>query len=158
MSFRDNTTPTLGFLLHEAARLLRRNLMRRIAPLGLTDAQARILFYLARNEGINQTCLADLLEVQPITLGRGIDRLEEMGLVERRPDPTDRRAVRLYLTDPAGPVLDEVWQHATAAREQAVAGLSEAERAALIAALSHLKDNLSAADPAVCRKDHAKHA
>src|SRR3546814_4821449 len=85
---------SLGFLLNDVSRLMRRNLNRRVQALGLTQSQWRALAYLSRQEGINQVTLADTLEVQPITLARLIDRLEAAGWVERRRHPSDRRAVR----------------------------------------------------------------
>src|SRR3546814_9002902 len=75
---------SLGFLLNDVSRLMRRNLNRRVQALGLTQSQWRALAYLSRQEGINQATLADTLEVQPITLARLIDRLEAAGWVERR--------------------------------------------------------------------------
>ena len=147
-----------GFLIKEVMRMMKRNLLRRIEPLGLTDAQAQAFLYLARNEGINQSCLADLLEVKPITLSRTIDRLAELDLVARRPDPNDRRAVQLVLTEAGHKTLDEVWAHAQKTREQAMAGLSDAEREAFIATLIHIKDNLSAAEADLQTKDHPEYA
>src|SRR5258705_13782238 len=97
--------PTLGFLLHEVARLLRRRFEQNARGFGLTRSQWHVLAYLANNEGINQCGLADLLEIEPITLCRIVDKLQALGLVERHPDPSDRRARRLPLTPPARPKL-----------------------------------------------------
>ena len=83
---------SFGFLLYDAARLLRRDFERRAKQLGLTRAQWSVLAHLARNEGTNQAAAADVLEIEPITLVRLLDRLEAAGWVERRPDPNDRRA------------------------------------------------------------------
>ena len=98
----DNA-PTLGFLLHDVARLLRKRFEQRARDLGLTRSQWQTLAYLNRNEGIHQSGLADILEIEPITLVRILDRLEERGLVERRRHPTDRRIWLLYLKDAARP-------------------------------------------------------
>lgn len=133
----------LGFLMYEVLRLLRRNLNRRMR---LTQAQWRALAFLSRNEGINQIGLADLLEVRPITMARLIDRLEADGWVERRPDPVDRRAVCLYLTPKAGPLLEEMYVLANQSREQALAGLSAADRKQLIELMSTMKTNLLLAE------------
>ena len=133
----------LGFLIYEVLRLMRRNLNRRMR---LTQAQWRALAFLGRNEGINQTGLADLLEVRPITMARLIDRLEADGWVERRRDPDDRRAIRLYLTPKAGPLLEEMYVLANQTREQALAGLSAADRNQLIETLSTMKTNLLLAE------------
>src|SRR4030095_11419301 len=99
---------TIGFLLNDAARLMRKDFERRTRSVGLTRAQWQTLFHLARNEGCNQVPLADLLEVEPITLARVVDKLEACGLVERRPDPSDRRARLLFLGERAPPLLAQV--------------------------------------------------
>src|ERR1700757_4196184 len=96
---------SFGFLINEVARLFGRRFDHNGRRLGLTRAQGPILGYLARNEGINQAGLADLLEIRPMTLVRQIDRMEEDGWIERRPDPADRRAHRLVLTAKARPIL-----------------------------------------------------
>ena len=80
--------------------------------------------YLARNEGINQAGLADLLEIRPMTLVRQVDRMQEAGWIERRPDPTDRRARRLFLTEKARPILGRIWDVASATQDQILAGLA----------------------------------
>ena len=98
----------LGFLLHDVARLLRRNFDRRVQTLELTQAQWKVLIYLSRNEGIKQAQLAEFLEVQPISVGRLIDRMEAAEWVVRKPDATDRRAFNLYLTDKAEPILKKM--------------------------------------------------
>src|SRR5690606_28746084 len=90
-------TRSLGFLLADVSRLVRRRFDARARDLGLTRARWRVLPQLRRREGINEASLAEIMEVEPITLGRHIDRLVEKGFVERRPDPSDRRAWRLYL-------------------------------------------------------------
>src|SRR5258705_8651241 len=87
----ESNAPTLGFLLHEVARLLRRRFEQNARGSGLTRSQWQVLAYLANNEGINQSGLAELLEIEPITLGRILDKLQIMGLIERRPDSSDRR-------------------------------------------------------------------
>src|SRR5580692_5001805 len=101
--------PNFGFIVHDVARLLSRRFNdRAVVRLGLTRAQCRLLGYLARNEGINQAGLADLLEIKPMTLVRQIDRMEDSGWIARRPDPADRRARRLYLTERAWPILSRI--------------------------------------------------
>src|SRR3977135_4525686 len=88
--------PTLGFLLHEVARLLRRRFEQNARNSGLTRSQWQVLAYLAGNEGINQSGLADLLDIEPITLCRIVDKLQTPGLVARQPDPSDRRGGLVY--------------------------------------------------------------
>jgi MarR family transcriptional regulator for hemolysin len=142
----DSPYQGVGALLVEVARLLRRNFNRRAQDRGLTQTQWQALAYLSRDQGMNQACLADLLEVQPITAGRLIDRLEAAGWVQRRPDPADRRVQRLYLTQKAEPLLDDMRALAAATREEAMAGLSDRERRELIRALQALKGNLVRAE------------
>lgn len=142
MTERDDPTTHIGFLVNDVARLLRRNFNRRAQHLGLTQAQWRALVFLARNEGCNQVALADMLEVQPITLGRLLDRLQAAAFIERRPDPTDRRAFRLYLTEKAQPVLARIWELGAETREDAMAGLPRETREILAAALGTLRANL----------------
>src|ERR1700730_2123251 len=101
----EQNTPTLGFLLHEVARLLKRLLGRRARGSGLTRGHWQVLAYRSLHEGINQSGLAELLETEPIPLGRIVDKLQTFELVERRPDPSDRRAWLLHLTPAAGPKL-----------------------------------------------------
>jgi MarR family transcriptional regulator, transcriptional regulator for hemolysin len=137
---------TIGFLLHDTARLMRRDFERRTRSLGLTRAQWQTLFHLHRNEGCNQVTLADLLEVEPITLARVIDRLEASGLVERRADPGDRRARLLFLGERAHPLLDELKALGALTRETALAGLSDDERNQLWTLLSRMRANLSNRD------------
>src|ERR1700723_4280019 len=89
--------PTLGFLLHDVARLLKKRLEQNSHGSGLTRSQWQVLTYLAQSEGINQARLAELLEIEPITLGRIVDKLETRRLIERHPHPTDRRTWLLQL-------------------------------------------------------------
>jgi len=135
---------TLGFVLHDVARLLRKRFEQRarVARLELTRAQWSVLAHLARQEGINQAALAQILEIEPITLVRLLDRLQAADLVERRPDPSDRRARVLFLTPAARPLLERIWELAAGVREEAMAGLSEPEREQLIGLLLKVKGNL----------------
>jgi MarR family transcriptional regulator, transcriptional regulator for hemolysin len=134
--------PTLGFLLHDVARLLRKRFEQRARLLGLTRAQWQAIAYLSKNEGIQQSALADLLEVEPITLGRIVDKLAERDLVERRQHPTDRRVWLLYLKDAARPLLSAMERIGEATRAEALLGVSSPERDQLSAILSLMKANL----------------
>jgi MarR family transcriptional regulator, transcriptional regulator for hemolysin len=140
---------TIGFLLNDAARLMRKDFERRARSLGLTRAQWQTLFHLARNEGCNQATLADLLEVEPITLARTIDRLELSGLVERRPDPNDRRARLLFLGERAHPLLEELRALGAETREIALAGISDDERTLLMTLLTKMRANLTGREAAI---------
>src|SRR5690349_3740419 len=96
---------TIPFEIGETAHALRKAFDRRATGLGVTRAQWKVLFKLNRAPGLRQVALADMLEVEPITLSRIVDRLEENGLVERVRDPADRRAWRLQLTEAAQPLI-----------------------------------------------------
>ncbi|TQF85638.1 MarR family transcriptional regulator [Elioraea sp. Yellowstone] len=141
----DAPERTLGFLLHDVARLLRKRFDQNARELGLTRAQWQVLAHLARNEGIHQGGLAEILELEPISLGRILDRLQAAGLVERRPHPKDRRVWLLFLRPKAHPVLDRMRAIGAATRAEALAGVPEAEREQLIRILTTMKENLIAA-------------
>lgn len=134
---------TLGFLISDVSRLMRRRFDDRARRIGVTRAQWQTLTTLKRHEGINQGGLADLLEVEPITACRMIDRLEEAGLVERRRDPADRRAWLIYLTDEARPVLDQIRALADDMFADLFHGVSEADRAITAATLNAIRTNLT---------------
>ena len=134
---------SFGFLLHDIARLVRKRYEQRARPLGLTRAQWQVLAHLQRHEGINQSGLAELLEIEPITIARLLDRMEEAGLVERRADPADRRARRLFLTERATPMLERGRALGDEVRAEAFAGLDAGEREGLIDMLLRVRGNLS---------------
>ena len=146
--FDEDPDRNVGFLLHDVSRLLRVRFDRRARALGLTRAQWRVLAHLAPRQGINQTALAEILEVETITLGRHIDRLEDTGWVERRPNPDDRRVWRLFLTDKARPILDRMEVLALETQEEAMTELSEGERGRLMALLLSMKRSMVAREAA----------
>ena len=133
----------LGQVLSDVSRLLRRAFDERARGIGVTRPQWQVLTMLARHEGINLGGLAELLDVEPITLCRMIDRLQEAGLVERRPDPTDRRAWLLFLTHKAGGLLDELRPLGLNLFDEAMNGLNALEREALLNMLERIRGNLS---------------
>src|SRR5690606_19840699 len=120
-----------GFLMMDVSRLLRRSFQKRMVGGELTLAQSRALIYISRNPGIRQVELAERLEVQPITLARLVDQLEESGLAERRPHPNDRRAYQLYQTPKAARYLEGMQSVLEEIGARAFAGLSEGELAQL---------------------------
>jgi DNA-binding MarR family transcriptional regulator len=134
---------TLGFLLHEVARLLKRRFEQHARGSGLTRSQWQVLAYLAQNEGIHQSGLAELLEIEPITLVRIVDKLEAQGLIERRPHPSDRRLWLLHLTPAARPQLVQLRKLGEITRTEALAGVSEADVERLLKTLQQLKVNLA---------------
>lgn len=133
----------IGFLLNDTARLFRREFDAQCRCSGITVLQWRLLASLRRNEGIAQGPLAELIEVEPITLSRMIGRLGAMGLVERRHDPADRRVRRLYLTGKGSASLDAIAPVSLAVGAAATQGIAEADLAALIAVLQRMQGNLS---------------
>ena len=136
---------TLGFLLNDTSRLLRKRFEQRARGFGLTRAQWQALAYLARNEGIQQSALADILELEPITLGRIIDRLEAAELIQRRRHKTDRRVWQLHLEPKAHALLTHMFEIGDATRAEALAGVSEDDRLVLTRILTTMKSNLIAA-------------
>jgi DNA-binding MarR family transcriptional regulator len=144
-----STTEGLGFLLADVSRMMRRAFQARLEGTPITYAQARALVYLARQQGIRQVDLAEQLEVQPITLARLVDQLAGAGLVERRPDPLDRRAHRLHLTQAATPQLAAIMDVVAAVRAEAIGDMDDAQAAALVRGLQRIRGNLAAARAAV---------
>jgi DNA-binding MarR family transcriptional regulator len=127
--------------------MLRRIFNMRVAPMDLTQAQWRGLAYLSRNEGLNQVSLADLMEVQPITVARLIDKLVAAGLVQRRPDPRDRRAQLLFLTEKATPLLVKMSEVGESTNAIALSGFSDEEVETLLSLLSRIRANLGTLVP-----------
>lgn len=136
-------TDSVGFLIGDTARLIRRRFDERARVIGVTRPQWRTLTMLSRHEGINQGKLAELLEVEPITLCRMVDRLEEAGHVERRRDPTDRRAWRIHLTESARPLIAKLRAIADDLLAQALDGVDDDARAQLTATLDRIRTNLA---------------
>ena len=132
----------VGFLITDIGRRLRRAFQKRMVGNSLTLAQARALVYVSRHCGIRQVDLADMLEVQPITLARLIDQLEQQGLVERRSDPNDRRAYQLHPTDKAEPHIQEIFTVIDGIRQDVLAGFNEQELALLSNVLTRMRDRL----------------
>ena len=135
---------SLGFLLADATRLTRRISALYLEEHQITLAHARALIYVGRSQGIRQVDLAELLEIQPITLARLIDQLAESGLVERRADPKDRRAFQLFLTEAAAPIIALISERSDVFQQQVLAGLSPEHIEILFSSLHKVRDNLSA--------------
>ena len=133
----------LGQIMSDISRLMRRAFDERARGIGVTRPQWQVLTMLARHEGINQGGLAELLDVEPITLCRMVDRLQEAGMVERRADPADRRAWRLFLTERANGLLSELRPLALNLFDEAMTGLSVLEREALHEMLERVRVNLA---------------
>ena len=132
----------LMFLLHDVARLLRVDADKRARAHGMTRAQWGILIWLERQPGLSQKELAEILEVEPITVARLIDRLEARGMVERRSDPKDRRIWRLHLCSPAYSVLVEIDRQRSDMRALLTDGLDDATIETMTEALLTMKSTL----------------
>ena len=133
---------TVGLSVHDVARMIRRDFDRRAREEGLTRARWQVLWHLARHQGVHQAALAEILDVAPISLTRQLERLEQEGLVERRPDPSDRRRRRLYLTEAATPALERLRELAALTRERALGGLSNEQNETFKEVLETMRGNL----------------
>src|SRR6266542_5642029 len=136
--------PELLILLYDVARQMRTRADQRARTRGMTRAQWVILAHLDRQSRLSQNELAAIVEVEPITIGRLVDRLEARGLVERRADPRDRRIWRLQLTPAAGPVLREIAQYRAELHDIISAGLDPATLKIMTDGLLQMKVNLAA--------------
>jgi DNA-binding MarR family transcriptional regulator len=134
---------SLGFLVADVSRLLRTAFQRRLGVGGLTFLQARTLVYVSRHEGVRQNQLAELLEIQPITLVHLIDQLEARRLVKRVTDTHDRRAKLLYLAPTSQPVLDAIEAVVESIRGDAMLGLDPDEANFAMVALHRIRANLN---------------
>lgn len=147
----------LAFLLHNIPRLVRKRFEGRGNQLGLSVAQWRLLSWLLKEEGATQARLAELLEIEPISVSRLIDRMAESGWVERRQGVRDRRVRKVFATDKAREAYKQIKTLAGGIYEEALAGLDSSERAALIGALEKMAENLADGD-AACGASGAKAA
>ncbi len=133
----------IAVLLSDVSRMLRRGFDERARTIGVTRPQWRLLSSLLRHEGINQGGLAEMMEVEPITLCRMVDRLQQADLIERRRDPSDRRVWRLYLTPKAHSLSRELRPLAEDFLRDAMSGLSSQQLQSLEEGLSQVRQNLS---------------
>jgi DNA-binding MarR family transcriptional regulator len=133
----------IGFLLADNSRLARWAFDRRVREIGVTGPQARLLLTLGRRPGENQGFYAEQLEVEPITLCRMVDRLEEAGMVERRRYPPDRRAWHLHLTEKSQRVVAQLQQRVDSLVDDMLEGLTLDERAEFARLLKAVGTNLS---------------
>jgi MarR family transcriptional regulator, transcriptional regulator for hemolysin len=139
---RHSKNREFGFILNDVARLLRTYADHKAAQFGMTRAQWAVLVRLDRFEGLNQSELAEMLDLQPITLTRLLDKLCDSGLIERRPDPDDRRAKRLFLTAAARPLLGQLGVLGEETMAGALAGVAPKEIEQMIVQLAVVKENL----------------
>ena len=141
---RENLERNFGFIVHDVARLLRTTFDRRVRgrELGLTRSQWWVLTHLFRNDGMTQSELAELLDLEKASVGRLLDRLEANGWVRREACASDRRAKRVYLTDAVEPSMQVMRRIAAGVREDALSGLSDADRDRFVDILLSVKTNL----------------
>jgi DNA-binding MarR family transcriptional regulator len=139
----DDRLRNFGFLLKDLSHRYVQRFEVRAREISLTLPQCKVLVRLEKNEGVSQARLAELAEVDAMTMVRILDRMEADGLLERRPDPADRRARCLYLTPKAKPFLDQIWRMSDATRAEVFAGVGKSERDVFIAVLERIHDNLS---------------
>lgn len=142
-----NPARTFGFLLKETSRLYVERFEQRARALGLTLPQCKALVYLADHEGISQVQLAELTDLEPMTLVRTLDYLESQGLLERRNDPADRRARHPYLTTKGESLLDDIWRLVALTTREAFAGIPRKQADLLIELLAKVQSNLTSLEP-----------
>ncbi|OED42724.1 hypothetical protein AB833_05625 [Chromatiales bacterium (ex Bugula neritina AB1)] len=145
---KESLDRNFGLILHDVAHLLRITFDRRVRHMDLTRAQWWLLTHLYREDGLTQTELAELMEIEKPSLGRLLDRLEAKNWIRRDADPGDRRVNRVYLTRDVEPMIAEMRQHAASLRADALAGLSEQERERFVDTLLLIKENLQLLDNA----------
>jgi MarR family transcriptional regulator for hemolysin len=142
-----NSLRTFGFLLKDTSRLYGQRFEQRAGALGLTLAQCKVLVYLADHEGISQVQLAELTELEPMTLVRALDCLESDGWLERHSDPADRRARRLHLKAKGKPLVDEIWHLVDLTRREAFAGIPKKHADLMIELLEKVRSNFASLEP-----------
>jgi MarR family transcriptional regulator for hemolysin len=143
-----------AFLLNDVARLLKTYADHKAAQFGMTRAQWAVLKRLDRCEGLKQSEIAEMLDLQPISLTRLLDKLSDSGLIERRSDAADRRAKRLYLTPAARPLLDQLDALGEETMTAALAGVEPGRIEQILADLGTVRDNLRR----LIHERHADHA
>ena len=132
----------MAFLISDLARLLKTYVDQQARRYGMTRAQWQVLSRLERSEGLKQAELAEMLDLQPITLTRLVDRLCDNGLIERRADPNDRRAKRLFLTKDARPLMDRLAVLGEEIMGEVLEGIDDADVALMLNKLGRAKENL----------------
>jgi MarR family transcriptional regulator, transcriptional regulator for hemolysin len=143
MVIKEDLSRNFGFILHDVARLLRTTFDRRVKEMGLTRSQWWVLLHVFRKDGVTQSELADVLEIEKATLGRLVDRLESKGWLRRESDAIDRRVKRIFLTEAVEPSMKALRNTAADVRREALSGLSYEEQERFVDTLLRVKSNLS---------------
>src|SRR5262245_55200934 len=146
----------LGFLIHDSARLLRKRFETKGSAYGLSAAQWRLLVRLVKEEGVAQARLAELLEIEPISVSRLLDRMEEGGWIERRQDAGDRRVRMIFPTDKSREAFAAIKGVAGEVYDLALAGLTDEEKQALVKGLNTMITNLSDGETPACDKSNTE--
>lgn len=142
----------LGFLIHDVQRLMRKRFEARASGVGLSSAQWRLLVRVAKEEGVAQARLAELLEIEPISVSRLVDRMEESGWIERRADAADRRVRMIFPTPKAREAYAQIKSLAGEVYEESLTGVSADDRRVLIGALEAMAENLADGETSSCEK------
>ena len=132
-----------GPLVRDISRLIRKRFEKKAIKLGLTQSQWAVISHLVQHEGINQATLAEMMDIEPITLVGLLDRLQKAGWVERRPNPTDRRAHLLYLTKRVNSIIDEMESIKAQVRKEAFAGVPAQQEQLILQTLQRIRSNLT---------------
>ena len=138
---QDLRDRNLGFLISDVHRLLTAAVDSEVSALSLTRSQLRVVLHLMRGDGISQVALANDLQLGKVTVGGLLDRLQDKGLIERRPHPTDRRAKLVYLTLADQNIYDAIVEAGGIILKQVLAGINKTEEKTLIALLLRVKAN-----------------
>lgn len=149
-----NGTDGLGFLIHDAARLLRKRFEAKGSAYGLSAAQWRLLVRLVKDEGVAQARLAELLEIEPISVSRLLDRMEEGGWIERRQDASDRRVRMIFPTDKSREAFAAIKAVAGDVYDRALDGLAAEERRVLVKCLNKIIANLTDGEAPAAEQNH----
>ncbi len=155
---REDLSRNFGFILNDVARLLRTTYDRRMKALGLTRSQWWVLTHLYRNDGVTQSELAEILEIEKPTLGRLLDRLQANGWVRRQEHAADRRAKRVFLTEEVGPAMKAMRVAAAEMRRDALAGLTPAQQSQFVDTLIAVKANLGGSENGAVRNGNRNKA
>lgn len=142
-----NALRTFGFLLKDTSRRYVGRFEQRARSLGMTLPQCKVLVYLTDHEGMSQARLAELTDLEPMALVRTVDSLESQGCLERRSDPADRRARRLYLLAKGKSLVEDVWRLADLTRREAFAGIPRKQADLMIESLEKIQNNLASLEP-----------
>lgn len=152
----DNQEDDFLYLVHAVAHMMRIRFDQHARTWGMTRAQCVILLHLKRHPGMTQNEMACHCEIEPITVGRLVDRLEANNLVERRPDPADRRLNRLHLLPAAQPIVDRLMLSRTYAFDALLGDMDPELRQTAISVLKHMKKRLAASDASLFQEPKGK--